>query len=68
MDIISTKEILLDAKKNKYAVSAFNIHNLETMQAVLKEHGRWNPVIIAATPGTIEYAGMDYCSHGKSRS
>lgn len=61
MDIISTKEILLDAKKNKYAVPAFNIHNLETMQAVLE--GAWemkSPVIIAATPGTIEYAGMDY--------
>lgn len=61
MDIISSKEILLDAKKNKYAVPAFNIHNLETMQAVLE--GAWemkSPVIIAATPGTIEYAGMDY--------
>ncbi len=61
MDIISTKEILLDAKKNKYAVPAFNIHNLETMQAVLE--GAWemkSPVIIAATPGTVEYAGMDY--------
>lgn len=61
MDILSSKEILLDAKKNKYAVPAFNIHNLETMQAVLE--GAWemkSPVIIAATPGTIEYAGMDY--------
>lgn len=61
MDIVSTKEILLDAKKNKYAVPAFNIHNLETMQAVLE--GAWemkSPVIIATTPGTIDYAGMDY--------
>ncbi|MBZ2175512.1 class II fructose-1,6-bisphosphate aldolase [Schnuerera sp. xch1] len=61
MDIISTKEMLLDAKKNKYAVPAFNIHNLETFQAVLD--GAWemkSPVIIATTPGTIDYAGLDY--------
>ena len=61
MDIVSTREILLDAKKNKYAVPAFNIHNLETMQAVLE--GAWemkSPIIIAATPGTVNYAGMDY--------
>lgn len=61
MDIVSTKEILLDAKKNKYAVPAFNIHNLETFQAVLD--GAWemkSPVIIATTPGTVEYAGLDY--------
>lgn len=61
MDIISTKEILLDAKKNRYAVPAFNIHNLETMQAVLEGACEMkSPVIIAATPGTVDYAGMDY--------
>ncbi len=61
MDIISTREMLLNAKKNQYAVPAFNIHNLETMQAVLE--GAWemkSPVIIATTPGTVKYAGMDY--------
>jgi len=61
MDIISTKEMLLDGKKNKYAVPAFNIHNLETMQAVLE--GAWemkSPVILATTPGTVDYAGMNY--------
>lgn len=61
MDIISNKEILVDAKKNKYAVPAFNVHNLETIQAVLE--GAWemkSPVIIATTPGTVKYAGLDY--------
>lgn len=61
MDIISTKEMLLDAKKNKYAIPAFNIHNLETMQAVLE--GAWemkSPVIVATTPGTVKHADMDY--------
>lgn len=61
MNIVSTKEILLDAKKNKYAVPAFNIHNLETFQAVIDGAFEMkSPVIIATTPGTIEYAGLDY--------
>ena len=61
MDIVSNKEILVDAKKNKYAVPAFNVHNLETIQAVLE--GAWemkSPVIIATTPGTVKYAGLEY--------
>ncbi|MBW4829232.1 MAG: class II fructose-1,6-bisphosphate aldolase [Clostridiaceae bacterium] len=61
MDIVSTKEMLLDAKKNNYAIPAFNIHNLETMQAVLE--GAWemkSPIIIATTPGTVNYAGVDF--------
>lgn len=61
MDIVSTKEMLLDAKKNSYAIPAFNIHNLETMQAVLE--GAWDmksPIIIATTPGTVNYAGLDF--------
>lgn len=61
MDIISTKDILLDAKKNKYAVPAFNIHNLETIQAVLQGAVEMNsPVIIATTPGTVNYAEAEY--------
>lgn len=61
MSIISTKQMLLDAQKGKYAVAAFNIHNLETMQVVAE--AAWetkSPVIIAATPSTIKYSGADY--------
>lgn len=61
MEVISTKDMLLDAKKNRYAVPAFNVHNLETIQAVLE--GAWemkSPVIIATTPGTVNYAGLEY--------
>lgn len=61
MNITSTKEMLLDAKKNNYAIPAFNIHNLETMQAVLEAASSMkSPIIIATTPGTINYAGMDF--------
>ena len=59
--IVNTKEMLLDARKNKYAVPAFNIHNLETIQAVVETaYEMRSPVILAATPGTFQYAGRDY--------
>ena len=35
MSIISTKYLLQDAQANGYAVPAFNIHNAETIQAIL---------------------------------
>lgn len=61
MKITSTKKMLLDARKNKYAVPAFNIHNLETMQAVVDGADRMrSPLILATTPGTVNYADMDY--------
>lgn len=48
--------MLVDAQKNGYAVPAFNIHNLETMRAVLdKAEALRSPVMLAATPGTIKY-------------
>ena len=32
--ILSTRQMLLDAQAGHYAVPAFNIHNLETLQVV----------------------------------
>lgn len=59
--ILSTKNILLNAMDDRYAVPAFNIHNLETMQVVVETaYEMRSPVIIAGTPGTIAYAGGDY--------
>ncbi|CCQ98767.1 D-tagatose 1,6-bisphosphate aldolase 2,catalytic subunit [[Clostridium] ultunense Esp] len=61
MSIVSTKEMLLAAKKEGYAVPAFNIHNLETVQVVAEAAAElMSPLIIAATPSTIQYAGPDY--------
>lgn len=59
--IISTRQMLLDAQKNHYAVPAFNIHNLETLQVVADTTKQMrSPVIIAVTPSTIEYARERY--------
>lgn len=58
--LINTKEMLLQAQKYHYAIPAFNIHNLETIQTVVETANRLNsPVILAATPGTVKYAGGD---------
>ena len=57
----NSKEILLKAQKEGYAVPAFNCHNLETIQVIAETASSLNsPVIIAGTPGTFDYAGRDY--------
>lgn len=57
----NSKEILLKAQKEGYAVPAFNCHNLETIQVIVETANKMNsPVIIAGTPGTFDYAGRDY--------
>ncbi|WP_339061142.1 tagatose-bisphosphate aldolase subunit GatY [Tepidibacillus marianensis] len=61
MSVVSTKQMLIKAKEGKYAVPAFNIHNLETVQVVAEAAAELkSPLIIAATPSTIKYAGPDY--------
>lgn len=61
MFIVSTRQMILDAQNNGYAVPAFNIHNLETVKVVIEAANEMkSPVILAATPGTIEFAGRDY--------
>ena len=61
MFIVSTRQMLLNAQKGKYAVPAFNIHNLETIKVVIEAANELkSPVILAATPGTAKFAGRDY--------
>lgn len=61
MKLKNTKEMILDAQKIGYAVPAFNIHNLETIQTVLETCEKLkSPVILAATPSTVDYANKDY--------
>jgi tagatose 1,6-diphosphate aldolase GatY/KbaY len=59
--ILSTKQILINAMRENYAVPAFNIHNLETIQGVLETAAEMrSPVILAGTPSTVNYAGGEY--------
>ncbi|MBD0379271.1 class II fructose-bisphosphate aldolase [Paenibacillus sedimenti] len=46
--LVNTKDILLEAQKKKYAVAAFNVINLETVQAAIQAaENEKQPVIIA---------------------
>ena len=57
MPLVNSKDILLDAQKNHYAVGAFNIENMEMMQAVIAAAEAENfPVILQTTSSTLKYA------------
>jgi len=57
----TNKELLSAAMAKGYAVGAFNIQNLETSLAVIEASTEErSPVIVAVTPSTIKYAGLEY--------
>jgi len=59
--LVSSKEMLNKARQNNYAITAFNIHNLETLKATVEAAKEERaPLILQTTPGTCEYAGIDY--------
>ena len=61
MSLVTTKELLLDAQKNGYAVGAFNVENMEMVQAVVAAAEELkSPVIMQTTPSTVKYADLAY--------
>ena len=59
--LVTSKELLLDAQKNGYAVGAFNVENMEMVQAVISAAEELHsPVIMQTTPSTLKYADADY--------
>ncbi len=59
--LVTGKEILLDAQKRGYAVGAFNVNNMEIIQAIIEAAEETNsPVILQASQGGIKYAGVEY--------
>ncbi|UCE96778.1 MAG: class II fructose-1,6-bisphosphate aldolase [Candidatus Bathyarchaeota archaeon] len=59
--LVTNKKIMSAAMSGKYAVGAFNINNLEILQAVVEAAvEEESPAIIAMTPSAIKYAGLEY--------
>lgn len=60
MPLATSKEVLLKARAEGYAVGAFNLNNMEMAQAIVTaaEEER-APVIIQASQGAIKYAGLE---------
>lgn len=57
MSLVTTEEMLINAQKEGYAVGAFNVENMEMVQAVIAAAKELNaPVILQTTPSTIKYA------------
>ena len=53
MALVTTKELMLDAQKNHYAIGAFNAENMEMVQAIIAAAEELRaPVIVQTPPGT----------------
>ena len=64
MALVSMRELLDHAAANGYGIPAFNVNNLEQVQAVMeaaKEVGA--PVILQASAGARKYAGEHFIKH-----
>ncbi|MDA8351919.1 MAG: class II fructose-bisphosphate aldolase [Firmicutes bacterium] len=61
MPLVSTKELLTDARRNGYAVPAFPAHHLDMIRAVTETaEAMQSPVILQATPATLKQVGADF--------
>jgi len=59
--LVSSKEMILKAYQEGYAVPAFNVSNLESLKAVIQGvELKKSPVILAVTETIIAYAGLPY--------
>jgi len=59
--LLNNKEIQKKAEKGRYGVGAFNIYDMESVQAVVKAAElEKSPAIIATTEGAIEFAGHEF--------
>ncbi len=58
--LVSLKDLLTKASRGHYAVGAFNVNNLETIQAIMDAaDAERAPVILSTSEGAIDYAGME---------
>ena len=59
MPLVTTKEMLLRAQRESYAVGAFNVENMEMVKAVIDVAQELEaPVILQTTPSTVKYGNL----------
>ncbi|MDR2929946.1 MAG: class II fructose-bisphosphate aldolase family protein [Propionibacteriaceae bacterium] len=59
MTLVTPQQMLTSARRDGYAIGAFNVENMEMIQAVVTTADRLRaPVILQTTPGTLEYASL----------
>ena len=64
MALVSMRELLDHAAEQGYGIPAFNVNNLEQVQAVMEAaHETGSPVILQASAGARKYAGESFIKH-----
>ena len=61
MPLVTTKDMFEKSMKEHFAIGAFNVNNMEIVQAIVKAAADENsPVILQASSSAIKYAGIEY--------
>lgn len=61
MPLVTTKEMFEKSMKEKFAIGAFNVNNMEIIQAIVDAAAEENsPVILQASSSAIKYARTSY--------
>jgi len=64
MPLVSMRQLLDHAAEHGYGIPAFNVNNLEQVQAVMQAAAEVNaPVILQASAGARKYAGEHFIKH-----
>ena len=64
MPLVSMRQLLDDAAENGYGIPAFNVNNLEQVQAIMSAAAELDaPVIMQASAGARKYAGEAFLRH-----
>ncbi|MBI3716852.1 MAG: fructose-bisphosphate aldolase class II [Betaproteobacteria bacterium] len=64
MPLVSMRQLLDHAAENSYGVPAFNVNNLEQVQAIMEAASDTNaPVIMQASAGARKYAGETFLKY-----
>jgi fructose-bisphosphate aldolase class II len=64
MPLVSMRQLLDHAAENGYGIPAFNVNNLEQVQAVMTAAAEvGSPVILQASAGARKYAGEPFIKH-----
>jgi fructose-bisphosphate aldolase class II len=64
MALVSLRQILDHAAENVYGIPAFNVNNLEQIQAIMEAAHECNsPVILQASAGARKYAKEEFLRH-----
>ena len=61
MPLVTTKDMFEKSMKEHFAIGAFNVNNMEIVQAIVKAAADENsPIILQASSSAIKYAGIEY--------